>query len=291
MPPIHRPVIAAAIVAAGCAQPHTSPYVANECPLPAGAHGFPVTARSTAPLPSPTLTAIAGAIADRWPQAKPRSDTTLSLAQLFLLADSTRPRYVYSRGDWSPAFGDSARLRVVYHRGAGAPSFSLDVGDPRGNLARRALRSAIVARQESEARVSSEDTLPLRVPIPDGADSVVVSVDFGREPQAGDGVVHFARQERAVRPLPGPFAFPYPEHARDRHEEADLRATFVVGIDGAAVPVTVSITGSPSPEFRDVVRSGLRTTRYLPAQLDCATVPFLVQQPFAFRIGRPNTLR
>jgi TonB family protein len=116
--------------------------------------------------------------------------------------------------------------------------------------------------------IDERDALPL--PELHGEDSVfsVVEVDSAA-----------TRYEWSAAPA-------YPPRMLERNTEGSVRAEFVVGQDGYADTISLTILVSTHPDFTKAVRDALPFMRFRPAKIGGASVNQLVQQEFQFRITK-----
>lgn len=271
-----------------CSHPKPSHYVAAACPLPDAALGYPVSAGSSDPTLSPAiLSAVARSIAFHWDEKQNPHEPVVPDELLHLSATLSRGQ-PYSRHRWNPQAGDTAEVRLVYRRGAATPSISLGPGQS-SKFAQRALKAAIVARDQSLATRPARDTLPLAPPMTT-ADSTLVIVRFGTEPRAGEQVARFAVQEREVLPIRATQRMAYNPADFLGPAEGDVMLAFVVRTDSIADPATIRVLRSTSVPLRTLTLSELGHFRYVPAMLDCQAVAQLVEQPFVFRLGGPRAV-
>ena len=264
---------------AGCARATPSPYVAGSCPLPAGARGYPVSARSdAASVDAATLTTIArGALGSWGHKADSVRDQPRGVAQLIRFVERSE---VFRRGGWRPASDDTATVTIEYvnERLRRAKLVGAEIPTPFQQKALLAVNDAV---DDAQRRFVMRDTIPLAL---DGVpDRVTAVLRFGFEPAAGEGVARFALHERGLsinRPLsPG-----YPEIALRTLEIADVKLAYIVGADGRVDTTQVRIIKAPYREFVDAIKLALVYARFTPARLDCRNVPQMVVQEFRFRI-------
>jgi hypothetical protein len=179
---------------------------------------------------------------------------------------------------WNPSETDTASMLIVYRAGTPSPVIRL-AGAESGDFGRRVLRAANSARDRALKGKPESDTLPLQLQLADG-DSIVVLVRFGSEPGPGDGVAHFAAQERDVRPLGSNQVPRYPTILKS--VDGEVVVAFIVGADSAPDMNSVSVLRSSNPYFAQSVLESLVHNRYVPLELDCRVVPIQVQQPSIF---------
>lgn len=279
----------ALLAVTACANAHanaqSSQYVSSACPIPSELRGYPVSTSSSAALDTAFLSTVARAMAanlsgefidpkDKWlaPQAVEAMTAALDRGDIF------------ERHSWRPAPGDTATLRVIYYPGKPAPEMALETHGaltPFQGAVERAAQSALDTSDPSPSR----HPLPLTVPVPN-ADSVVVTVAFGREPDSRSGSAHFSIHEEKVRPMPGNQPPSYPTNARAAGFEGVVEVAFTVRPDSTAELSSLYVISSPRPDFVAAIRNSLRSSRYTPAEIDCRLVPTVVRQPFTFKIDR-----
>lgn len=270
---------------AACATGRPTPDARAPCPLPADAKGYPVTASGLDGGLSPEfLRRVARAVAGHWTTNdtdwgdSDRMPTALHLIEATLDVGES-----FSRQQWRPAEGDTTTLLLVYRAGR-IPELRARAGR-RPRFETRAHRAAKKAIERSAAGRIMRDTLPLVAP--GTADSTVVVVAFGREPDAHSGVARFAVQERQVTALRSnrapwypPTTFPGPE--------GEVRLAFVVRPDSTPDLSTAAVLLSTADEFSAAVLKAFPAYPFVPAQVDCRVVPRLVVQPFVFSRPTPS---
>jgi TonB family protein len=92
-----------------------------------------------------------------------------------------------------------------------------------------------------------------------------------------------------IGPPPHPEAtqLVYPLHLRERGQEGEVIAHFVIDSAGRVVRPTVQIARSTNSGFTEVVRSYLEKVEFEPARLDRRPVCALVRDwPFRFSLAR-----
>ena len=276
-------IIVACLVSACTAPPRPTPYVVSDCPLPAGTHGYPIAAHDPAGrLDTATLRRIARSIGEDLAISRYHGESVpddLAARGAFLARNQPLQRRA-----WNPSETDTASMLIVYRAGTPSPFFRL-AGAESGDFARRVLRAANAARDRAQRGKPQSDTLPLQLQLADG-DSMVVLLRFGSEPGPGDGVAHFAAQERDVWPLGSNQAPRYPTNLKSM--DGEVVVAFIVGADSAADMNSVSVLRASNAYFAQSVLEALPHHRFVPLQLDCRVVPIQVQQPFVFRGANPQ---
>jgi TonB family protein len=129
---------------------------------------------------------------------------------------------------------------------------------------------------------------------------VVRSDDFvlsptGSEEAAGDAAVGTSlpsktaydayEVDKAVTALSG-AAPAYPVAMRSAGIEGEVKAQFIVNVDGRAELASIRIVSSTNDAFSRAVSDALPRMRFIPARLRGKAVPQTVQQLFAFRLSR-----
>ena len=255
-------------------------WTSTSCPLPAGANGYPVVARSPE-VDSLTLRRIARAAASSWPGDTNKIDRPQPAA----IAEAYRtmpPPVVHRRFSWKPAPADTATFLLRYRRigepeiitEPDAPKFARDVS--------AALRNEIIRARLGFAQ---HDTLPLTIDSPD--EWVDVTLRFGYEPEPGDGVARYAMMEKPITPPAHANGPTYPEALRHRNESGTATVDFLVLADGTVDKASIVVVSSSHAEFGFAVTDFLRRPmRFGPATVDCAPVASRARQPFNFFIHR-----
>ena len=276
---------AVALSLTACAKVQTTEHVSPACPLPADLRGYPVSASSAAPLDTAFLGAVARAMAnnlsgefidpkDKWPAPPAVKAMSAALDR----GD------VFERHSWRPAPGDTATLRVIYYAGKPMPEMALETSGvltPFQMAVQRAAESALDSHDPSPSRYG----LPLAAPVPN-ADSVVVTVAFGREPDSRSGSARFSIREEKVWPMPGNQPPSYPTSAQAAGFEGVVEVAFIVRPDSTADLSSLYVISTPRPDFVTAIKNSLRRSRYAPAEIDCRLVPTVVRQPFTFKIAQ-----
>lgn len=245
------------------------PYIFGRCPLPAGSVGYPITV-SVAPVSAATridrawLEEWASAAALRWPVPSHRRTELPEYRNVAQRVLPDAPRWA---DDWLPSARHRAEAQVTVHRG-GAAAFSIVRGSGDGFFDRTL--PGIV-----DDPLPASPTLPT---LPPGApDSVRLVVRFGIEPAAGDsasiGVARFARQQRAVRVVPGTLSVLGAPSDR-------AVVAFVVETDGLVSPASITVLSGSRQTIGDAVREGLLDAKFMPAEGDCEKIRLTVIQQF-----------
>lgn len=269
------------LVIAACFAPHgPTPYVASACPLPLGAHGYPVVAHDPAgKLDTASLSRIARAVGSNFETSTVEEDDDTLPDDLATLSASLQRNRPLARHGWRPSSTDTGSMAVVYRPTLARPLFRAAPGD----FGRRLLRAATNAREAAESGRPQLDTLPLQLDLA-GTDSVVVQVHFGSEPGPTDGAAYFAAQERDVRAIGPTLGLKYPPSLREIGMTGKVVVGFVVGPDSTADTSTMHVLRSTHPRFTDAVLDFVVRSRYVPQELDCHIVATVVQQPFVFAL-------
>ena len=281
-------VVPVALALAGCAHSRNSPFVVAHCPLPADAHGFPLSASSRdTTVDVVFLRAVARAVAAQWTTDPKPSDAPVPPAVKALRASIDHGES-FGRGDWKPTPADTATVVIVYRSG-GAPTVQAahDRNPTRNDLWLEL--AAIKAVERATMGEPLRDPLPLTAP-PSVHGSVDVVVTLGREPTARGGVARFSLQERPVRPTTGNRAPSFPGGQLVAGAEGDVMLTFIVRPDSTADFSTAQVLRSTNSVFAANALGALAKYRFVPAEKDCVAVPELVQLPFKFRIGSRGPL-
>lgn len=280
------------LFAGGCAKPAPTRYAGHSCPLPAGAQGYPISARSeNTDLTAERLSSVARAVASEWPSSsEPTEEPTTAqlLAELSYQAKSD-VYDVYSRRGWRPAIHDTATIALSYAADEPAPAIALQAGRDTTRFQRMALAAVLSARAAAERGKPQRDTFPLQFRDVPAAGAAVVRLQFGSEPGPGDGIARFAVMERDPMPVVATQRVVYPEFERTTDAEGRVMLSIGVRPDGTPDLSTLRVISATSPSFRDAVLKQVVDFRYRPAERDCRPVFVLAQQPFIFVLNRKPT--
>ncbi len=80
----------------------------------------------------------------------------------------------------------------------------------------------------------------------------------------------------------------YPADLLAQNVEGEVRVQFVVDTSGRVDPASFRIVASSHYAFADAVRVALPGMKFRPAKMRERAVPQLVEQPFSFRIAKPD---
>jgi len=116
----------------------------------------------------------------------------------------------------------------------------------------------------------------------------VESVD-SRRFASYDTVFSIAEVDSAVAIDPSSAAPVYPAALQKLGIEGSVMVRYVVDSLGMADIATLKIVRSTRIEFAIAVREALPHMRFTPARMGAKAVPQLVEQPFNFRIQKPDT--
>jgi hypothetical protein len=248
------------------------PAQAQNCPLPDGMLGYPLSAAATelGQLDSTFLGELASAAAYRWRVPSRRRTTYLGWDRVRRRLRTPEPRWA---DDWKPETKHRARMTLVLHRGgrvavAGPPTGSGD-------------------RTFDESLSSIVDApMPAAPPFPAlpstvSADSVLVDLVFGEVPSGTAATVRFAAQQRPVRLVPGTLNVVAPRDAgtpNARNRRATVK--YDVFIEGTVDPGSIEILESSDAEIGRAIEQALRSARFTPAQSNCRAVAQSVVQTF-----------
>ncbi|HET9425120.1 MAG TPA: TonB family protein [Gemmatimonadaceae bacterium] len=104
-----------------------------------------------------------------------------------------------------------------------------------------------------------------------------------------DTVFTIAQVDSAVAIDPSSAAPAYPPALLKLGVEGSVMVRYVVDSLGRADVSTLQVVRSTRIEFAIAVREALPNMRFSPARMGAKAVPQLVEQPFNFRIQRPDT--
>lgn len=105
-----------------------------------------------------------------------------------------------------------------------------------------------------------------------------------------DTVFSIAEVDEAVAIDPASAAPVYPAALQRLGIEGSVMVRYVVDTFGRADVSTLKIVRATRIEFAIAVREALPNMRFTPARMGVKAVPQLVEQPFNFRIAKPDTV-
>lgn len=274
----------------GCTRSELSPYATSGCPLPPGTRGYPVSAHSVdGTMPAAFLSEVARGIGIWLPPSHTRrsgqSPIPPDLVRRLVLLRRGLP---LDRSGWTPTAGDTAQIALIYRRGTLEPVVRPALSRGRGfeRQALVAVRRALAERAKRQ-QLPTNDTLPVPAPLPEGEDSAVVLLAFGREPRPGDGVVRFAIEEHS--PAKIRLLLPeYPFWAQQLRAEGDVVVAFLLLPDSEADVSSIRVLSANRSDFADAAVAAVRAARFSPGMVDCRPVPTLLLLPIRFRM-RPDS--
>jgi TonB family protein len=267
-------LVPVAMVVSACATsaPVLTEHTASACPLPAGAKGFPVVARSTG-VDEATLTRIARAVLTHWGAKPDVAVGAQSPLEATLIPRVDRPT-VFSRVGWVPRQGDSARVQLIFR--PGGPTL-VAATSPETDYQRRARAAVSKAIDAARMRYVAHDTMPAALGA--GIESGVVTVYFGVQPSRGDGFARFALVETEVREV-ARIVPRYPDSQRASGRDGEVEVYFAVDPDGAPDVASIVVARETHRDFTLSVASALHAARFHPAAIDCVAIRSAAYQYF-----------
>lgn len=280
----HAPLTAATILAlasAACGGSGLtggpSPFVA-ECPLAAGAVGYPIAARmeSSGVADTAYLNAFARAVAYRWRVPSVRRGSYANWEDVRSRVLPPEPRWA---DDWRPSAAHQATLGVWLDRQGRV--LRTELRQPSGDeLFDRSLTSAL------DDPLPGSPELPMLRAI--STDSVLLVLSFGDGLGADSsdspaGVARFAVQQSPPRVDRGTVRFdqgrPVPT-VGPQPRPAAATVKYDVDAAGGMIPGSFQVLETSSDPYARMIEDGLRHARFTPAQSNCRAVPLTVLQSF-----------
>jgi hypothetical protein len=272
--PILRRTLALAVAGALAATPALaqSPFWTEQCPLPAGFLGYPVSVRAAdgAPLAAEYAASVADAVARRWEPPSAARRHYGGLARLRERARTPEPRWPQ---DGLPSAGDTARVTVTLHRAAAPGEARLLAGS--GD---RAFDRLVLEHFRSPAPA----TPPLPA-LPAGTDSVRVEVGFGVQPAADAAVVRFAAQQTAARLVPGSMLVSAMSRPRTGRAQTVVTVKYDIDAGGRINRGSIEMLSGGGTTFANSLLDALPSTQGVAAVSNCRPVASSVVQIFRLR--------
>lgn len=133
---------------------------------------------------------------------------------------------------------------------------------------------------------TQEGTAPSTLPAPDERGDQTGPPTPAQSDEAVFTIIEV--DQEAVR-MANSAAPAYPPLMLSEGVEGTVIVRYVVEINGLADSSSLEIVSATRREFADAVRAAIPYMRFTPARIDERPVKQLVEQPFSFRIRRPET--